>query len=72
MLENLLKLLEGFGIKKIGFKLKFYFPTFYKVKKTKENKKMKKKCPGSKIRSKGKGKGLGVGKGKGPIGRPKK
>ena len=29
----------------------------------------KKKCPGSKIRSKGKGKGLGIGKGKGPIGR---
>lgn len=30
----------------------------------------KKKCPGSKIRSKGKGKGLGFGKGKGPIGIP--
>ena len=29
----------------------------------------KKKCPGSKIRSKGKGRGLGIGKGKGPIGR---
>jgi len=29
----------------------------------------KKKCPGSKIRSKGKGRGLGTGKGKGPIGR---
>jgi len=32
----------------------------------------KKKCPGSKIRSKGKGKGLGHGKGKGPIGVPKR
>jgi len=31
---------------------------------------MKKKCPGSKIRSKGKGRGLGFGKGKGPIGVP--
>ena len=30
---------------------------------------MKRKCPGSKIRSKGKGRGLGTGKGKGPIGR---
>jgi len=30
----------------------------------------KKKCPGSKIRSKGKGRGLGRGKGKGPIGIP--
>jgi len=30
----------------------------------------KKKCPGSKIRSKGRGRGLGRGKGKGPIGRP--
>ena len=28
----------------------------------------KRKCPGSKIRSKGKGRGLGIGKGKGPIG----
>lgn len=33
---------------------------------------MRKRCPGSKIRSKGRGKGLGRGKGKGPIGRPKK
>ena len=32
----------------------------------------KKKCPGSKIRSKGKGRGLGIGKGKGPIGRRKR
>lgn len=32
----------------------------------------KKKCPGSKIRSKGKGRGLGRGKGKGPIGIPYK
>ena len=31
----------------------------------------KKKCPGSKIRSRGKGRGLGIGKGKGPIGRRK-
>jgi len=31
----------------------------------------RKKCPGSKIRSKGKGRGLGIGKGKGPIGRQK-
>jgi len=31
---------------------------------------MKKKCPGSKIRSKGKGRGLGFGKGKGSIGVP--
>jgi len=31
--------------------------------------KKKKRCPGSKIRSKGKGRGLGRGKGKGPIGR---
>ena len=31
----------------------------------------KRKCPGSKIRSKGKGRGLGIGKGKGPIGRRK-
>jgi len=31
----------------------------------------KKKCPGSKIRSRGKGRGLGIGKGKGPIGRHK-
>jgi len=31
---------------------------------------MKKKCPGSKIRSKGKGRGLGFGKGKGPVGVP--
>jgi len=30
-------------------------------------KKIKKPCPGSKIRSKGRGKGLGRGKGKGPI-----
>ena len=30
----------------------------------------KRKCPGSKIRSKGLGKGLGIGKGKGPRGRP--
>ncbi len=29
---------------------------------------MKKKCPGSKIRSKGKGRGLGFGKGKGLVG----
>lgn len=34
--------------------------------------KKKKKCPGSKIRSKGKGRGLGTGKGKGPIGRRKR
>jgi len=34
--------------------------------------KTKRKCPGSKIRSKGKGRGLGTGKGKGPIGRRKK
>jgi len=34
--------------------------------------KKKKKCPGSKIRSKGKGRGLGIGKGKGPIGRRKR
>ena len=33
---------------------------------------VKRKCPGSKIRSKGKGKGLGRGKGKGPIGKPKR
>lgn len=33
---------------------------------------MKKKCPGSKIRSKGMGRGLGRGKGKGPIGVPYK
>jgi len=32
----------------------------------------KKKCPGSKIRSKGKGKGMGKGKGKGPLGVPTK
>ena len=32
--------------------------------------KTKKKCPGSKIRSKGKGRGKGYGKGKGPIGIP--
>jgi len=31
---------------------------------------MKKKCPGSKIRSKGKGRGLGFGKGTGPVGVP--
>jgi len=30
----------------------------------------KRKCPGSKIRSKGKGRGLGYGKGRGPIGIP--
>lgn len=29
----------------------------------------KRRCPGSKIRSKGRGRGLGIGKGKGPIGR---
>ena len=29
----------------------------------------KRKCPGSKIRSRGKGRGLGTGRGKGPIGR---
>ena len=28
---------------------------------------IKKKCPGSKIRSKGLGRGLGTGKGKGPL-----
>ena len=33
---------------------------------------VKRKCPGSKIRSKGKGKGLGKGRMKGPIGRPKR
>ena len=38
----------------------------------KENLLAKKKCPGSKIRSKGKGKGKGRGKGKGPIGKPTK
>jgi len=32
----------------------------------------KKKCPGSKIRSKGKGRGFGRGKGKGPRGIPYK
>lgn len=32
----------------------------------------KKKCPGSKIRSKGKGRGLGRGNRKGPIGIPYK
>ena len=31
----------------------------------------KRKCPGTKIRSKGKGRGLGLGKGKGPIGIPR-
>ena len=33
---------------------------------------MRKKCPGSKIRSKRRGKGKGFGKGKGPIGNPKR
>jgi hypothetical protein len=33
----------------------------------KKKKTTKKKCPGSKIRSKGKGRGKGTGKGKGPI-----
>ena len=28
--------------------------------------KIKRPCPGSKIRSKGKGRGLGIGKGRGP------
>ena len=32
----------------------------------------KRRCPGSKIRSKGRGKGLGRGGGRGPIGRPSK
>jgi hypothetical protein len=32
----------------------------------------KKRCPGSKIRSKGKGKGLGKGRTKGPVGVPTK
>ena len=35
-------------------------------------KKIKKPCPGSKIRSGGTGRGLGTGRGKGPIGRRKK
>jgi len=33
---------------------------------------IKRKCPGSKIRSRGKGRGKGYGKGKGPIGIPYK
>jgi len=33
-------------------------------------KKIKKPCPGSKIRSKGRGKGLGYGQGLGPRGIP--
>jgi hypothetical protein len=33
--------------------------------------KMKKRCPGGKIRSKGRGRGLGIGRGRGPIGRRK-